>query len=129
MLLSDHATRPFSVATLSAARLDAAQLAYLSACSTAVSRAGELIDEAIHLTSAFQLAGFPQVVGTLWAVRDRDARRVAEAFYRGLRAADGELDLGRSAEVMHGIVTRLRDQAPESPSRWAAYLHVGAGAG
>jgi CHAT domain-containing protein len=34
-------------------------------------------DEAAPITSAFQLAGYGSVVGTLWPVDDRTAERVA----------------------------------------------------
>ncbi len=56
--LHDHHDRPFTVATLFPARLQPAQLAFLSACQTARGENLDLLDEAIHLTSAFQLAGF-----------------------------------------------------------------------
>ncbi|MCF6477035.1 CHAT domain-containing protein, partial [Nonomuraea sp. MG754425] len=41
-------------------------------------------DEAMHITTAFQLAGFQQVIGTLWPVNDTIAARVAEGVYAGL---------------------------------------------
>ncbi|KAF5250692.1 hypothetical protein FANTH_4135 [Fusarium anthophilum] len=40
-------------------------LAYLSACETKASDGVQLLDESLDLTSAFQLAGFRHVVGTL----------------------------------------------------------------
>src|SRR5262249_46306364 len=56
LLLADHLTRPLTVLDVARLRLDDAELAFLSACETA--RPGtRLTDEAIHLTSAFQLAG------------------------------------------------------------------------
>ncbi|KAK2037009.1 hypothetical protein LZ31DRAFT_580326 [Colletotrichum somersetense] len=45
-------------------------LAYLSACGTGRIQDKDSTDESIHLTSAFQLAGFRHVVGTLWEVDD-----------------------------------------------------------
>jgi CHAT domain-containing protein len=41
-----------------------AQLAYLSACSTAETSSRDLMDEVIHVASDFQFAGFPDVIGT-----------------------------------------------------------------
>ena len=70
--LHDHRENPFTVATLVPVHLRHAQLAFLSACQTAHSDAERLIDEGIHLAAAFQLAGFPHVIGTLWPVYDRD---------------------------------------------------------
>ncbi len=42
-----------------------AQVAYLSACSTAKIDAQSLIDESIHLASTFQLVGFRHVIETM----------------------------------------------------------------
>ncbi|KAF0640913.1 hypothetical protein FPSE5266_00675 [Fusarium pseudograminearum] len=41
-------------------------LAYLSACGTGQMKRYNLVDESIHLISAYQLAGFRHVIGTLW---------------------------------------------------------------
>ncbi|MEU8551358.1 CHAT domain-containing protein [Streptomyces roseoverticillatus] len=56
-------------------RLDAgpgAELAFLSACRTAVGGA-QVPDEGIHRASALQLAGYQHVVATLWNVHDAPA--------------------------------------------------------
>ncbi|KAF5668796.1 hypothetical protein FDENT_11727 [Fusarium denticulatum] len=42
----------------------------------------QLLDESPDLTSAFQLAGFRHVVGTLWAVSDQPCIDVAKEFYK-----------------------------------------------
>ncbi|KAB8165731.1 CHAT domain-containing protein [Streptomyces sp. 3MP-14] len=130
LLLEDHRERPFSVARVAALNLDRARLAYLSACQTALTSASALLDEAIQLVSAFQLAGFPQVVGTLWPIDDRIAVEIADAFYRGLAAPGGgpepTLDAGRAAEALHHAVRAGRASRPRFPSVWAAHLHAGA---
>src|SRR5262249_12329190 len=64
LILGDR-QRLLTVGEVSRLRLDDAVLAYLSACSTA-RPGGRLADEAIHLVSAFQLAGYRHVIGTLW---------------------------------------------------------------
>ena len=87
---------------------------------------GSLLDEAIHLTSACQLAGFPHVVGTLWEINDAVSAEVAAMFYAGLRTEDGSLDTSRAARALHGAVRLLREQYPGTPSMWAAYIHAGA---
>lgn len=97
LLLHDHASDPLTVASLAPVRLDQAQLVYLSACRTAAIETADLIDEAIHLTSAFQLAGFPHVVGTLWEVDDQIAVTIADAFYTHLCTPTGALDTSRAA--------------------------------
>ncbi|NYE15517.1 CHAT domain-containing protein [Actinomadura citrea] len=126
LLLQDHRTDPFTVAGLDGVRLDQAGLAYLSACNTAYSNSANLLDEAIHLTSAFQLTGFSHVIGTLWEVDDEISARAAADFYGNLRTDDGFLDLARSPQALHSAVLRLRDRFPTSPSLWASYLHAGA---
>ncbi|MES5818807.1 CHAT domain-containing protein [Streptomyces sp. RG80] len=127
LLLHDHAAAPFTVEALASVRLEHARLAYLSACATAVSYDGVLADEAMHLTSAFQLCGFRHVIGTLWPVVDDTAVDFAEAFYRALRPAPGQApDPDRSPHALHTAVRALRAALPGSPSLWASHVHTGA---
>ncbi|MGW7431578.1 CHAT domain-containing protein [Streptomyces sp. NPDC054861] len=101
-----------------------AVLAVLSACST--SQGGMLLpDESVHLVSAFQLAGYPHVIGTLWPVADKVATRLTERFYASL--AD-DLAHGRPldpATALHGPVRELRARLLHAPHLWAAHLHNG----
>ncbi|MFI6149987.1 CHAT domain-containing protein [Streptomyces sp. NPDC051109] len=96
LLLRDHAEDPLTVKSLDAVALDHARLAYLSACRTAAGDTAALSDEAIHLTSAFQLAGFPHVIGTLWEIDDQTAVHIARAFYDGLATDSGAVDPDRA---------------------------------
>ncbi|MGQ0773242.1 MAG: CHAT domain-containing protein [Pseudonocardiales bacterium] len=126
LLLHDHDTAPLTVASLAPIRLDQARLAYLSACRTAFNRSTNLIDEAIDLTTAFQLAGYPHVVGTLWEIDDALAANVADAFYTALAADNDTIDTRGAAQALHHAVRVIRDRLPATPSLWAAYLHAGA---
>ena len=126
LLLHDHRTDPLTVASLATIKLDGVQLAYLSACETAVTVNSKLRDEAIHLATAFQLAGFPHVIGTLWAINDGVAVSVAETFYTGLESGPDALDISRAPHALHHAVRAVRDRFPRSPTLWAAYLHAGA---
>ena len=126
LLLYDHASHPFTVASLAPVKLGLAELAYLSACSTAVTSTEGLLDEAIHLASAFQLAGFPHVVGTLWEIDDAAAVTIAGTFYAGLRTPERILDTSRAAHALHDAVRAACDNVPATPSLRAAYLHAGA---
>lgn len=125
LILQDHRTDPLTVADIGALRLDGG-LAFLSACTTTLT-APRLADEALHLTGAFQLAGYPHVVGTQWPVADRAAHQLAADFYARL-TADGTIpprpDL--SAEALHHAVRRLRAGYPVTPTVWAAHTHTGA---
>jgi len=126
LLLHDHGDRPLTVVDISRWDLGHAELAYLSACSTAVGRPS-LINESIHITSAFQLAGYRHVIGTLWAVEDRSAVRVSTDVYAVLTAGGRKWPkVDQAAEALHEAVLQLRDTYRELPARWAAFLHVGA---
>ena len=106
--------------------LDHAQLAYLSACGTARATDSRLLDEAIHLASAFQLAGFPHVIGTLWPINDAAARDITKDFYDDL-TANGKTrpQISRSARALHHAIRRLRADYLQAPTLWAAHTHTG----
>ncbi|MFD9098991.1 CHAT domain-containing protein [Streptomyces collinus] len=113
-----------TVLDVSRLHLRGAELAYLSACSTAVSGVG-LMDESIHLTSALQLAGFRQVIGTLWPVHDLIACQVAEDVYARLAPASGGTHRIDGAAALHHAVGALRASHPNRPFLWASYVHIG----
>ncbi|MFD8480389.1 CHAT domain-containing protein [Kitasatospora sp. NPDC059673] len=102
-----------------------AELAFLSACST--SQGGhDLPDEAVHLAPSFQLAGFTHVIGTLWSVSDKVARRVTGDFYAALAADDAAgLRPFDPAPALHHAVRSLRERLLPAPHLWAAHLHIG----
>ncbi|GAB3450583.1 CHAT domain-containing protein [Actinophytocola sediminis] len=125
LILADHATAPLTVTEIGALRVSAG-LAYLSACSTSVT-ALRLVDESLHITGAFQLAGYRHVVGTLWAIDDRIAAEFAIEFYRRLTDNGGRAPrTDRSAAVLHQVTRLLRDRYPDLPTVWAAHTHTGA---
>ena len=112
-----------TVREISALRLTDAELAVASACETA--RTGASSDEALHLTAALQLAGFAEVVGTLWQVNDRIAAEIAADFYAGLAR---DLEGGAPAEparTLHAAIEAAREGRERRPSLWAAYVHFG----
>ena len=78
-------------------------LAYLSACSTGANDATELADEGVHLVSAFQLAGFRHVIGTLWEVSYMHFVDVARVFYETIRD-EGMTD----TTVCRGLLRAIR---------------------
>jgi CHAT domain-containing protein len=126
LLLHDHESHPLTVAAISRLRLPNAALAFLSACSTTTT-AQQLADEAVHITAAFQLAGYCRVIGTLWRIGDSAAAGVSKEVYRLLTTngtAPAQLDA--SAHAIHDATKRRRDLLATSPSAWAAFIHVGA---
>ncbi len=127
LLLPDYATDPLTVVRLTArhTHLGTARLAYLSACRTATIDRLDLLDEAIHLTGAYQLAGYPQVIGTLWEINDVIAPNVAAAFYARLQTPAGHIDTSLGAVALHDTIRTLARDYAETPWLWAAYLHTG----
>ncbi|GAP50811.1 CHAT domain-containing protein [Streptomyces azureus] len=123
LALHDHDRAPLRVLDLSRLRLRNAEFAFLSACDTARTTA-RLSDEAIHPLAAFQIAGFSQVVGTLWRVDDVVAPAFSQQLY-GELIADRSGALCASAAV-HRTVRQLRAKYPNLPSVWAAHVHAGA---
>lgn len=128
LLLHDHRETPLTVSALNAVRLDRARLAYLSACTTALFANAELIDEAIHLASAFQLAGYPHVIGTLWPIDNYVAVQIADSFYATLasKALDSAVNTSYAAVALHDAIRAIRDRYPAAPSLWASHMHAGA---
>ncbi|EOD63471.1 hypothetical protein H480_36830 [Amycolatopsis vancoresmycina DSM 44592] len=107
------------VEAISRLPLETADLAYLSACSTAAR--GRYADEP-NLASAFQLAGFRHVVASLWPLTDAVAAEAARFFYRTLGdtpTADG------TAHAVRATARDLRSRYPDRPDLWAALVHSG----
>ena len=110
-----------TVAQISQLKINADALAYLSACSTALSRTESLEDECIALSTAFQVAGFAGVIGSLWKADDRTSFDVAKSFYDYLQS-----DTSSAATALHCAVLDLRTRVPDDPSLWSPYMYTGA---
>lgn len=124
LLVHDHLERPLGIRDIARLNLSA-ELAFLSACAT--SRTGpRFAAEAIHLTSAFQIAGYRHVIGTLWPVADDAAADIAVDVYDHLpQRPDGAPDTDHIALTLHHALRRLRWDYRRVPTRWASHLHVG----
>jgi tetratricopeptide (TPR) repeat protein len=104
-----------------------AWIAYLSACSTAEIRVKSLVDESIHMASAFQVAGFAHVIGSLWPADDDVCVRVAELFYKSLVMCKSTADPNRAvAAALREAVLQIRNEYASEPRIWALYIHLGA---
>ncbi|KAF6828948.1 TPR domain-containing protein [Colletotrichum musicola] len=120
ILLEDHQKEALTIESLLQTRLgnNAPFLAYLSACGTGEVRDDNSADESIHLTSAFQLAGFRHVVGTLWDVEDRTCVGMARLTYEYIQEhgwSDDSISGG-----LHHATRKLRDN-------WARLHEFGKG--
>jgi hypothetical protein len=116
---------PLAIETISGLRLHGTELAFLSSCET--SRGGvDLADEAITLATAFRLAGYRHVIGTLWSISDQLAPRVAKTVYQALTQPDGpSLDASGTARALDTAILALRQSHPTEPWFWAPYIHIG----
>ncbi|MEU7587272.1 CHAT domain-containing protein [Micromonospora sp. NPDC049230] len=99
-------------------------MAVLSACRTATVAATTL-DETISLAAGLHFGGWRHVVATLWSVSDRDAADITVDFYRRL-ANNGRLDPEKAAAALHAATRAARHGAPDHPSRWVHFIHLGA---
>jgi CHAT domain-containing protein len=105
----------------------ASWLAYLSACSTAQVKTRALVDESLHLTSAFQMAGFAHVIGSLHPADDEICVQIAKHFYSFLVNVEDGTDPDRAvAEGLNFAVLQVADKYPGSPEKWAQFIHQGA---
>jgi tetratricopeptide (TPR) repeat protein len=132
----DNNPERITVEDLATLDLPIAQLAYLSACSTAENKAMKLIEENLHMAAAFQLIGFPQVVGTLWEAKDWAARKVASKFYGRVKSemAGGWHQSEKFALLLHQAVTETRREgtgnrrnrtARDNVLAWVPFVHMG----
>jgi hypothetical protein len=125
LILPDYETAPLTVADLTSATI-AGTLAYLSACETSVT-SQELADEAVHITGAFQLAGYQHVIGTLWPVVDSAAKVLAVEFYTSLtKDTSAPHRTDRAAAALHHAIRVMRARHPDVPTFWASHIHTGA---
>jgi tetratricopeptide (TPR) repeat protein len=114
LLLHDGA---LAVPDVSRLHLQDAGLAYLSACGTAHGGI-RMLDEALHISSAFQLAGYTHVIGSLWPIADDVSRDLADRTYT-------ELARTSPASALHRAVQHTRRRFPDNPLLWAAHVHSG----
>jgi CHAT domain-containing protein len=130
LLLEDAS---LTVSDLVSLNIEAAKLAYLSACHASVTRDFRLLDESINLSSIIQLSGYPSVVGSLWQITDSHSAEVAKDVYAWILEGGSGVDTQRSGEGLHKAVRILRDKTRihfrstmrNDPLVWAPYIHVG----
>ncbi|KAI4148274.1 MAG: hypothetical protein LQ340_005151 [Diploschistes diacapsis] len=83
-------------------------LAFLSACGTGEVRDHSLLDENIHLISAFQSAGFRHAIGTLWRVDDEAGMEIADTVYKEMideKWSESSVCIG-----LHRAIKGMRDR-------------------
>jgi CHAT domain-containing protein len=102
-----------------------AEIAFLSACQTA-SGDEQLPEEAVHLAAGMLNAGYKSVIGTMWTIKDLQAKNVAEKFYEAMKkqlATGGEL---RPAYALHEATQHLRKTVGVFEFlQWIPFVHFG----
>lgn len=98
-----------------------ADLAILSACNTGT---GKLLvgEGAITLARAFQYAGCPSVIMSLWSVDDASVRKVVSGFYHGLAKGDSKERALRNAKLEF---IQKSDPLTAHPYFWAGMTLTG----
>ncbi|KAL0634286.1 hypothetical protein Q9L58_006824 [Maublancomyces gigas] len=125
VLVQNGEANKLTVERISRRNTRTAQLAYLSACSTAESTPTELSDECLHIASGFQLAGFSHVLAAMWPSESRVCREVSTEFYRLLFNGKGE-GHRKVGTAFHEAVKKVQEKYRRSPLKWAPFIHMGA---
>ena len=97
-----------------------AELAFLSACNTGYGtlKAGE---GSVSLAHAFAYAGCPNLVMTLWPVRDRTAPTLVSAYYRFLQNGYDKAEAMRQAKLFY-----LKfEPVNRHPYYWSGFTYLG----
>lgn len=129
VLVKDGKTDKLSVQDISTQNRNTgvAQLAYLSACSTADNSSRRLADETIHIASGFQLAGFNHVLATMWASDSKVCKEVSTDFYRSLFDGSGSGEGHQKVRIaFHEAVKKAQRKYWSMPLKWAPFIHMGA---
>ncbi|VDB87837.1 unnamed protein product [Peniophora sp. CBMAI 1063] len=120
---------PMTLANLMGATTDVAELAFLSACQTAVGDA-KTPEESAHLAAGMLAVGYKGVIATMWSIMDADAPVVVDAYYKELLQLRGSGTLGKgetgAAYALHEATRVLREKAGKKEfMRWVPFVHFG----
>ncbi|HEY9298015.1 MAG TPA: CHAT domain-containing protein, partial [Phormidium sp.] len=96
-------------------KLQLAEIAVLSACQTGLGKNHDA--GVIGLARAFQIAGVPRVVISLWSVDDRATSYLMKAFMQNLQN-------DMPAEALRKAMLEARKQHPD-PAKWASFVLFG----
>ncbi|VDC07764.1 unnamed protein product [Peniophora sp. CBMAI 1063] len=118
-----------TLSDLMATTADNAELAFLSACQTAVGDE-KIPEESMHLAAGMLAVGFKGVVATMWSIRDDDAPLIVEEYYKKLLELRVSGSLGQretgAAPALHEATKRLREEVGEKEFlRWAPFVQFG----
>ena len=121
---------PLSLSDLMHTTSSNAELAFLSACQTAVGDP-KIPEESMHLAAGMLAVGYKGVIATMWSIRDDDAPLVVETYYRELLEVRASGTLGKAetgaAYALHEAVKLLRTKCNNELNRWnwVPFVHFG----
>ncbi|VDC05860.1 unnamed protein product [Peniophora sp. CBMAI 1063] len=120
---------PLTLSDLMSMMSNDAELAFLSACQTAVGD-GKVPEESAHLAAGMLAVGFKGVVATMWSIQDDDAPIIVAAYYKELTTLRTkemiEMKGTGSAYALHEATRVLREAVDEgSFMRWIPFVHFG----
>ncbi|MEQ8703629.1 MAG: CHAT domain-containing tetratricopeptide repeat protein [Phaeodactylibacter sp.] len=97
-----------------------AQLGFLSGCNTGIGtlKAGE---GAISLGHAFAYAGCPNIVMTLWPIKDDLVPELVKVYYNGLRNGLDKAEALREAKLF----SLKNDELFAHPYYWSGFVYTG----
>lgn len=96
------------------------RLVVLAGCATAEGWLSES-EGALSLAYAFQAAGVPSVVASLWDVNDRESAQILVRFHQFIRQNDSPMEALRQAQLEYLAAH------PDKRLNWAAFELIGAG--
>ena len=115
---------------LETGQLPTVEFAFLSACHSAEITEGSILNKGLHLAAALQYSGFWSVVGTMWAMVDKDRPTLTESIYQSVFSDkwQGVPCYKRTAEALQDSVRSLREKKKKEMTleRWVNYVHYGA---
>lgn len=95
-----------------------AELAILSACQTGLGQAHDA--GMIGLARAFQIAGVPRVVMSLWNVDDQVTSELMQRFVQYLIDIENFIDYPRASEALRRAMLDIKQNHPD-PVKWASF--------
>ncbi|KAB5591214.1 CHAT domain containing protein [Ceratobasidium theobromae] len=89
----------------------------------------KLSDEAVDLILGMLMAGYTNVIATMWSIKDKDALLITDSVYGLLKGA--RMACGNAAAALHAVVGKLRTSTVMGDKTfkfalWVPYIHIGA---
>ncbi len=104
-----------------------ARFVSLSACNTANVDFSQMPEDLLALSSAFEVAGVPATLGTLWSVDSETTTRIVSETFAHVRAKPDEGPAQALAEAQRDFLKAPPSRAYLHPRFWAPFVVLGDG--